>query len=80
VTIGARTEHVRIRRSSDCAAAGTVTWIEHLGDQNHLHVALGEGELLTLGDPDAGLCVGDRVGIEFTQPLFFDESGRRVAR
>jgi multiple sugar transport system ATP-binding protein len=80
VTIGARTEHVRIRHSSEAAAAGTVTWIEHLGDQNHLHVALAEGELLTLGDPDAGLCVGDHVGIEFTQPLFFDESGRRVVQ
>ncbi len=80
VTIGARTEHVRIRRSANGAAAGTVTWIEHLGDQNHLHVALAEGELLTLGDPDAGLCVGDRVGIEFTQPLFFDGNGRRVTR
>jgi multiple sugar transport system ATP-binding protein len=79
ITIGARTEHVRIRRSAKSAAAGTVTWIEHLGDQNHLHVALAEGELSTLGDPDAGLCVGDRVGIEFTQPLFFDENGRRVA-
>jgi multiple sugar transport system ATP-binding protein len=79
ITIGARTEHVRIRRSAKSAAAGTVTWIEHLGDQNHLHVALTEGELSTLGDPDAGLCVGDRVGIEFTQPLFFDENGRRVA-
>jgi multiple sugar transport system ATP-binding protein len=78
ITIGARTEHVRIRRSAKSAAAGTVTWIEHLGDQNHLHVALTEGELSTLGDPDAGLCVGDRVGIEFTQPLFFDENGRRV--
>jgi multiple sugar transport system ATP-binding protein len=80
VTIGARTEHVRIRRSADGAAAGTVTWIEHLGDQNHLHVALVEGELLTLGEPDAGLSVGDRVAIEFTRPLFFDEHGRRVAR
>jgi multiple sugar transport system ATP-binding protein len=80
VTIGARTEHVRIRRGAGDAAAGTVTWIEHLGDQNHLHVALIEGELLTLGDPDAGLVVGDRVGIEFTQPLFFDENGRRVER
>jgi multiple sugar transport system ATP-binding protein len=79
ITIGARTEHVRIRRSAKSAAAGTVTWIEHLGDQNHLHVALTEGELSTLGDPDAGLCVGDRVGIEFTQPLFFDENGRRVS-
>jgi len=80
VTIGARTEHMRIRRSTEGAAAGTVTWIEHLGDQNHLHVTLAEGELVTLGDPDAGLGVGDRVGIEFMQPLFFDESGRRVAR
>jgi multiple sugar transport system ATP-binding protein len=80
VTIGARTEHVRIRRGAEATAVGTVTWIEHLGDRNHLHVALAEGELLTLGDPDAGLCVGDRVAIEFTQPLFFDESGGRVAR
>ena len=80
VTIGARTEHVRIRRSADSAAAGTVTWIEHLGDQNHLHVAFAQVELLTLSDPDAGLSVGDRVGIEFSQPLFFDENGRRVAR
>jgi multiple sugar transport system ATP-binding protein len=80
VTIGARTEHVLIRRGAAAAAVGTVTWIEHLGDRNHLHVALAEGELLTLGDPDAGLCVGDRVAIEFTRPLFFDENGRRVAR
>jgi multiple sugar transport system ATP-binding protein len=80
VTIGARTEHVHIRRSGNGAATGTVTWIEHLGDQNHLHVALAEGELVTLGDPDAGLCVGDRVAIEFTRPLFFDGNGRRVTQ
>ena len=80
ITIGARTEHVRIRRSANGAAAGTVTWIEHLGDQNHLHIVLVEGELSTLGDPDAGLSVGDRVAIEFTQPLFFDQNGQRVAR
>jgi multiple sugar transport system ATP-binding protein len=80
VTIGARTEHVHIRRSRNGAAAGTVTWIEHLGDQNHLHVALAEGELVTLGDPDAGLAVGDKVAIEFTRPLFFDANSRRIAR
>jgi multiple sugar transport system ATP-binding protein len=77
-TIGARTEHVRITRAANGAAAGTVTWIEHLGDRNHLHVKLAEGELLTLGDPDAGLAVGDRVAIDFTRPLFFDASGQRV--
>jgi multiple sugar transport system ATP-binding protein len=80
VTIGARTEHVRIGRSSDASATGTVSWIEHLGDRNHLHVSLAEGGLVTLGDPDAGLKVGDRVGIELLKPLFFDRDGRRVAR
>jgi multiple sugar transport system ATP-binding protein len=79
-TIGARTEHVRIRKSASGHAIGTVAWIEHLGDQNHLHVALdGERELVTLGDPDAGLAVGDRVAVEFIKPLFFGEDGMRVA-
>jgi multiple sugar transport system ATP-binding protein len=77
-TIGVRTEHVHIRKAANAHAAGTVTWIEHLGDQNHLHVSLAEGELVTLGDPDAGLSVGDRVSIELANPLFFDQDGRRV--
>jgi multiple sugar transport system ATP-binding protein len=77
-TIGVRTEHVHIRKAVNGNASGTVTWIEHLGDQNHLHVGLAEGELVTLGDPDAGLSVGDRVSIELTNPLFFDQDGRRV--
>ena len=79
-TIGVRTEHVHIRKAVNGNAAGTVTWIEHLGDQNHLHVGLSDGELVTLGDPDAGLTVGDRVSIELTNPLFFDENGKRVIR
>jgi len=79
-TIGVRTEHVHIRRAVNGTAAGTVTWIEHLGDQNHLHVSLADSELVTLGDPDAGLAVGDRVSIELTSPLFFDQDGGRVIR
>ena len=77
-TLGVRTEHVHIRKAVDGAAAGTVTWIEHLGDQNHLHISIADSELVTLGDPDAGLAVGDRVSIELTNPLFFDHDGRRV--
>jgi len=77
-TIGVRTEHVHIRKAVNGNAAGTVTWIEHLGDQNHLHVGLSDGELVTLGDPYAGLTVGDRVSVELTNPLFFDEHGKRV--
>jgi len=77
VTIGARTEHLRIVRSAT-AAHGRVTWIEHLGDRNHLHVRIGDSDVVTLADPDAGLGVGDDVAIEFVRPLYFDKEGNRV--
>jgi multiple sugar transport system ATP-binding protein len=77
-TIGARTEHMRIVRSAE-AAHGRVTWIEHLGDRNHLHVRIGDSDVVTLADPDSGLGVGDDVAIEFVRPLYFDKDGNRVA-
>src|SRR6185437_9999290 len=58
-TIGARTEHLLISKSPEAAAKGRVTWIEHLGDRNHLHLRVGESEVVTLADPDAALGVGD---------------------
>ncbi len=76
--IGARTEHVRIRKADKSAALGTVTWIEHLGDQNHLHIQLEDLDLVTLSDPDSGLAVGDPVALDFTGALFFDREGDRV--
>jgi multiple sugar transport system ATP-binding protein len=78
-TVGVRTEHVRIRRAANGSALGTVSWIEHLGDQDHLHVALGGHDFVTLSDAEAGLGVGDPVAIEVNRPLFFDAAGRRVA-
>jgi multiple sugar transport system ATP-binding protein len=69
---------MRIVRSANGAAIGRVTWIEHLGDRNHLHVRIGESEVVTLADPDAGLGVGDDVAIEFVRPLYFDKDGNRV--
>lgn len=77
-TIGARTEHVRIAKVSEADGVGTVRWIERLGDQNHLHVTLKGRELVTLGDPDLELSVGDKVGVEFVRPLYFDAEGRRI--
>jgi multiple sugar transport system ATP-binding protein len=77
-TIGVRTEHVRIRRSANGHAAGRVKWIEHLGDQNHLHVMMGETEVVTLCDRNAGLSVGDAVDLDLTAPLFFAASGERL--
>src|SRR3989442_1561714 len=78
VTIGVRTEHVRIRKSANGAAVGRVRWIEHLGDQSHLHVTVADTDVITLADPHADLAVGDEVAIEMVAPLFFDASGERV--
>src|SRR5215475_6721197 len=63
-TVGVRTEHLKISKSTGGTARGKVTWIEHLGDRNHLHVKVGENDVVTLADPDAGLGVSDDVAIE----------------
>jgi multiple sugar transport system ATP-binding protein len=78
VTLGVRTEHVRISRSLNGSSRGQVKWIEHLGDQNHLHVTLGDTEVVTLGDPDAGLKVGDGVDLHLASPLCFNAQGVRI--
>jgi len=82
-TIGARTEHVRIRKAGRAQeaniATGMVTWVEHLGDQDHLHIRLGDHDFVTLSDPDQGLTPGDQVAIGFIDPLFFDREGTRLS-
>jgi multiple sugar transport system ATP-binding protein len=75
-TIGVRTEHLRVQRGG--TATAKVKWIERLGDQNHLHLTLGDREIVSLVDPDSGLGVGDFLGIELLKPLFFDAAGERV--
>ena len=77
-TIGARTEHACISKANGRRACGRVTWVEHLGDQDHLHVDLGEHDFVTLADPDSGLGQGDEVAIALTDPLFFNAAGERV--
>ncbi len=80
-TIGVRTEHVRIRKGKNGWTSGRVRWIEHLGDQSHLHVRVAErADVVTLIDPDTDLAVGDEVHIEMVAPLFFDSRGERVRR
>ncbi len=77
-TVGARTEHLRIARAANGAAQGKVDWIEHLGDQNHLHVTIGEHKLITLADPESDLASGDAVSLAVVNPLYFDASGERI--
>lgn len=75
-TIGARTEHLKITKKKN--GVGTVEWIEHLGDQNRLHLMLGERRITTLVDPDSSLQPGDRLEVSLVKPLCFDAAGEKV--
>ena len=77
-TIGARTEHLAIEKASNGHADGVVDWVEHLGDQNHLHVTVGAKKLVTLTDPDTALEKGDKVTIRYRAPLYFGADGQRL--
>src|SRR5262249_20298890 len=78
-TLGAPTEHLRIVKARNGEATGKVDWIEHLGDQNHLHVSVGAHKLVTLVDPASDLISGDKVSLALVAPLYFDAAGNRVA-
>ena len=77
-TIGARTEHLAIEKAANGHADGVVDWVEHLGDQNHLHVTVGPKKLVTLTDPDTDLAQGDKVMIRYRSPLYFGADGQRL--
>jgi len=77
-TIGARTEHLRISKARASGPIAQVHWIEHLGDQNHVHIDLAGHPLVTLADPNQPLKAGDHVSLELADPLYFDNSGNRI--
>jgi multiple sugar transport system ATP-binding protein len=78
-TAGLRTEHIRIFPSYHPGPRARVHWVEHLGDQNHVHLRLDSHSLVTLADPAQELRAGDEVSLEFREPLYFDQSGNRIA-
>jgi len=78
-TIGIRTEHLRIAKANGGGLVGRVHRIEHLGDQNHVHLEYKSQMLVTLADPDQPLEAGQDVELQLIQPLYFDASGRRIA-
>jgi multiple sugar transport system ATP-binding protein len=78
-TVGLRTEHIRILSTDHTGPHARVHWVEHLGDQNHVHLRLDTHSLVTLADPAQELKAGDEVSLEFMEPLYFDQSGNRIA-
>ena len=79
VTVGARTEHLQIGQVQEGSGMGTVQRIEHLGDQNHIHLAVGAHTLVTLAGLMSELRTGERIDIRLENPLFFDRDGERIA-
>lgn len=79
VSIGLRTEHIRLDTTiSPTSAPGRVTWIEHLGDQDYVHVDVAGHNVVILADPDRGVQSGDVIAMTALAPLFFDSAGDRV--
>ena len=80
-TVGVRPDATRLALANGHDSGhvkALVRRIEHLGDQKHVHVALGETELITLCHDLGGLEPGRAVSVEFTAPLFFDTLGQRI--
>ena len=76
-TVGVRTEHLEIAKPNG-GLVGRVHRVEHLGDQNHVHIEYRGQPLVTLADPHKPLAVGEQIGLTLIEPLFFDASGRRI--
>jgi len=75
-TVGARTEHLEIGLGGDANAE--IDWIEHLGDQNHLHIKVRDHKLVTLADPYLKISRGDRINLTLRNPLYFGTDGQRL--
>jgi len=77
-TIGVRTEHLQIVAAQGDGLIGKVHRVEHLGDQNHVHLQYRGQMLVTLADPHQPVVAGQDVELRLLQPLYFDASGRRI--
>jgi multiple sugar transport system ATP-binding protein len=78
-TLGIRTEHLRIAKADGGQFIGRIHRIEHLGDQNHVHLEYRDRMLVTLADPHRPLEGGQEVELQLMRPLYFDAAGRRIA-
>jgi multiple sugar transport system ATP-binding protein len=77
-TIGIRTEHLQIAARNGGALVGRVHRIEHLGEQNHVHLEYRGQTMITLADPHQPLQAGEEVELCLRHPLYFDAAGLRI--
>ena len=78
-TIGVRTEHLEVTKPTGADLVGRVRRVEHLGDQNHVHI-----EYQGAGSRDAGRPASPPLGgrgrglVAGRILLYFDSAGRRI--
>ena len=77
--VGARTEQLRIGTLNGHGAKALLRRVEHLGDQNHLHLQIGDHPVVTLADPHSPWRAGDEVSVTLNNPLYFNAAGERLA-
>jgi multiple sugar transport system ATP-binding protein len=77
-TIGVRTEHLSIAAAADGQANAVIDWMEHLGDQKHLHLICKGKKLVSLADAAAPFSAGEPVRLSLRNPLYFDADGQRI--
>jgi multiple sugar transport system ATP-binding protein len=77
-TVGIRTEHVQIGKRDGGKLIGRIHRVEHLGEQNHVHLEYKGETLVTLADPHQPLDAGQDVELHLVHPLYFDAAGRRI--
>jgi multiple sugar transport system ATP-binding protein len=77
-TLGIRTENLEIRPAKGGKADARIEWVEHLGDQNHVHIDVAGHRLVTLAQPGDDVRAGDAVRLNIVRPLYFDANGERL--
>jgi multiple sugar transport system ATP-binding protein len=77
-TVGVRTEHLQIAARNGGPLVGRVHRVEHLGEQNHVHLDYKGQMLVTLADPREPLHAGQEVELHLMHPLYFDSAGQRI--
>jgi multiple sugar transport system ATP-binding protein len=77
-TVGVRTEHLQIGARNGGQMIGRVHRVEHLGEQNHVHLDYKGEMLVTLADPHQPLQTGQEVELHLMHPLCFDRAGQRI--
>lgn len=72
--IGMRPEHIRQGEGLEAE----VQRVEHLGDQNRLHLILQGHAITTIADPTTDYAPGAHIKIAPVNPLCFDADGNRI--